>query len=339
MSRGHAFRTGRRSLGSLVITMTVLGLLAGGCPEESPRVRRVGILSGSDALLEIADAFRAGMTELGYVEGHQIRYDLQRFNAEPAMEEQGAQKFVADPVDLIVAFPTETALIAKKMTRGTNIPVVFVYAGLEGSGLVESVRTPGDNITGVRFPGPEQISRRLELLLELAPWVKLVWVGYLKSYPNTAPALVTLRSLAASRQVTLVEVPADSLSDLESDLAERSRGDALGLDSMLLMPDILNHSPAGWRLISRFAAEHNIPIAGSFSYTVEQGAVFGNANDLYDVGKHAASLSNRILKGIPAGTIPVVTPEQDLWINYKRARELGLTVPQGMLKMARRVIH
>ncbi len=89
----------------------------------------------------------------------------------------------------------------------------------------------------------------------------------------------------------------------------------------------------------KFAAEHKVPIGGSFLYTVEQGAVFGNANDLAKVGKLAAPLADKILKGTPAGTIPVVTPEQDMWINYKRAQELGLNVSEGMLNRANEIIR
>jgi len=204
---------------------------------------------------------------------------------------------------------------------------------------VKSVREPGGNTSGVRFPGPEQISKRLEILLEIAPQVKRVWIGYDKNYLNTAPALEALRPLAASLGVTLVEVPAASIADLEADLSARAASGDVGIDAIILMPDIFNHSPDGWGLISTFAAEHDVILGGSFLYTVEQGAVFGNANDLYKVGEQAAPIADKILRGTPAGTIPVVTPEQELWINYKVAQELGLTVPESLLGMAAEIIR
>jgi putative ABC transport system substrate-binding protein len=302
-------------------------------------VYRVGIISGTDAFLSIADGFKAGMAELGYVEDENIVYDVQQLNADPAGELQAAKKFVEDKVDLIFTYPTEPSVAAQTATQGTDIPVVFAYAGIEGSTLVESVREPGGNITGVRFPGPEQINKRLEILLELAPGVKRVWIGYDKNYPNTAPALEALRPLAASRGITLVEVPATTIEELEADLAARAASADLGLDAIILMPDTFNHSPAGWGVIQKFAVEHKVLLCGSFLYTVEAGAVFGNANDLFKVGELAAPIADKILKGTPAGTIPVVTPEQDLWINYKVAQELGLTVPEGLLNMAAEIIR
>ncbi len=323
----------------LLATLIVAAVYLSGCIAETPKVYHVGILSGTDAFLPIADGFKAKMTELGYVEGKNIVYDLQKTNADPAGEQRAARKFVDDKVDLIFTFPTEPSVTAQAATQGTNIPVLFAYAGIEGSTLVKSVREPGGNITGVRFPGPEQISKRLEILLEIAPSVKRVWIGYDKNYPNTAPALAALRPLALSKNVTLVEVPAATMEELKADLEARNKSADIGMDAIILMPDIFNHHPEGWAVISKFAAEHKVPIGGSFLYTVEQGAVFGNANDLDKVGKLAAPLADKILKGTPAGTIPVLTPEQDLWINYKRAQELGLNVSEGMLNRANKILR
>jgi putative ABC transport system substrate-binding protein len=326
-------------LKSLLATLIVAAVFLSGCIAETPRVYHVGILSGTDAFLPIADGFKAKMTELGYVEGKNIVYDLQKTNADPAGEQRAARKFVDDKVDLIFTFPTEPTVTAQAATQGTKIPVVFAYAGIEGSTLVKSVREPGGSITGVRFPGPEQISKRLEILLEMAPSVKRVWIGYDRNYPNTAPALAALRPLALSRNVTLVEVPAATMEELKADLEARNRSADIGMDAIILMPDIFNHHPDGWAVISKFAAEHKLPLGGSFLYTVEQGAVFGNANDLADVGALAAPLADKILRGTPAGTISVVTPDQYVWINYKRAQELGLTVPEELLNTAKQILR
>jgi putative ABC transport system substrate-binding protein len=191
----------------------------------------------------------------------------------------------------------------------------------------------------VRFPGPEQIGKRLELLHTIAPNVQRVWIGYDKNYPNIKPALAVLRPLAELMNIDLVEVPAGAIEELAADLDHREKTADPGMDAILLMPDTYNHSPKGWQLIRGFAAKHRLPIAGSFLYTVEQGAVFGNANDLTAVGKLAAPLVAKIFDGIPAGTIPVVTPEQDLYINYKRARELDLELPEGLLRQAKVIIR
>jgi len=315
-------------------------LMGSGCGREpEPRVLRVGILCGTDAFLPIADGFRQGMAKLGYVEPRDIVYDVRSVNADRAALEPVARQFVEARVDLIFTIATEASLAAKAASRDTAIPVVFTYAGIEEDDLVESIREPGGNVTGVRYPGPEQITKRLEILLEMAPHVKRIWIGYDRQYPNAAPAVQILRPLAASRGVTLVEAPVDTLEGLAAELAARAAAADPGMEAMLLMPDTLNHSPQGWALIREFAAKHRVPVAGSFLYTVREGALFGNANDLPSVGALAAPLADKIFRGTPPKTIPVVTPEQELLVNYKCAQELGLQVPEVLLKQATTILR
>jgi putative ABC transport system substrate-binding protein len=338
LNNDHLLRKGT----SLILLLSLLAavLILSGCgAQAAPKTYRVGILSGTDDFLPIGDGFKAEMAKLGYVEGENITYEVQSANADIPALDRMAKKFVDDKVDLIVTIATEASLAAKTATQGTNIPVLFVFATTEGTNLINSVREPGGNITGVRYPGTEQITRRLELMLEIAPQVKRVWVGYDTKHPNAALTLEVLRPLASSMGITLVEAPAVEMSDLDADLTARAKSADLGLDAIILMPDGFNHSPEGWGIIKKFAAEHKVPLGGSFLYTVEQGAVFGNANDFIKLGALAAPLANKILKGTPAGTIPVVTPEQDLYFNYKVAQELGLTIREGLLSQAAEIIR
>lgn len=326
---------------AILVCLLALTLLVSGCVTKKPKVYRVGILQVSGSFVVIADGFKAKMTELGYVEGQNIVYDYLEVpqTATPAEAQAVAQKFVDDKVDLIFAYPTPPTIAAHAVTQGTNIPVVFAMSSLEGLNLVASVREPGGNMTGVRYPGPEMISERLRILIEIAPQVKRVWIGYDKNNANTVPALEALRPAAASLGITLVEVPATALTDLEADLAARATSADLGLDAIITMNDGLNQGPGGWALISGFAMEHKVPLAGGTLITVQQGAILGNSPDLTNVGELAAPLADKIFKGTAPGTIPVLTPEQELYINYKVAQELGLTVPESLLARANEIIR
>jgi putative ABC transport system substrate-binding protein len=330
-----------RNILTILIWVVVFALLLSGCGPGKPKVYRVGILHVSGAFVAISDGFKAKMAELGYVEGKNIVYDDLEVpqTATPAEAQLVAKKFVDDKVDLIFAFPTPPTVAAYAATQGTDIPVVFAMSSLEGLDLVKSVREPGGNMTGVRYPGPEMISKRLEILVEMAPQVKRVWIGYDKNHPNTAPALEVLRPAASSLGVTLVEVPAATLGELEADLAARAASADLGLDAIITLNDGFNQGPAGYAMLSKFATEHKVPLGGGVLSTVQQGAVFGNSPDLIGVGELAAPLADKIFKGTPAGTIPVVTPNQDLYINYEVAQELGLTVPEGLLSQAAEIIR
>jgi len=340
MLGNHNSRTRTRTGWTLLIGVVIASLLLSGCGgTQKSKVYHVGILSGTSDFLPIGDGFRAKMTELGYVEGKNIVYDVQNADADPVALERMAKKFVDDKVDLIFTIATEATVAAKTATQGTNVPIIFAYAGLDGTNLVKSVREPGGNITGVRYPGTDQIVKRLELLIEMAPRVKRVWIGYDTIHPNATPTLAALRPFALSKGITLVEVPATAMKDFETDLTARAKLADPGVDAMLLMPDGFNHSPEGWGYIIKFASERKVPLAGSFLYTVEQGAVFGNADDFVQMGQLAAPLAVKVLNGTQAGTIPLVTPEQNLYINYKVAQQLGLKVSDGLLNQANKIIR
>jgi putative ABC transport system substrate-binding protein len=317
----------------------VFSLLLSGCAAQQPKVYHVGILSGLESFATTADGFKAKMTELGYVEGKNIVYDLQKTNFEPDKEKQILDKFVADKVDLIFGFNTEVALAAKAATNGTNIPVVFANAFLEGSDLTESVRAPGGNLTGVRYPGTDIAARRLELLHELVPGAKRIWLPYQKDYPAVKDELDAVQSTAASLGVTLIEFPSTDLAHLQAELEQRSQSGDLGFDAVLFIPESLSTTPAAFKAIAKYTQPLNIPVGGSFITTEDYGTLFAVTIDGTASGKLAAPLADKILKGISAGTIPVVSPEPILLINYKVAQQLGLTVPESLLKQASKIIR
>lgn len=328
-----------KSCRSILVGAIVAVLIGYGCSEPVPKVFRVGVICGADFFLPVVDGFKARMAELGFVEGENIIYELQTFNNDPQGEQRAAEKFVRNRVDLIFTTPTEPSIKAHAAIQGTTIPLVFSYAGIEDSDLVKSVPQPGGNTTGLRFPGPEQICKRLELMLDFLPRTKRLWIGYDKNYPTATPVLKALRGLAATMGVTLVEVPATTLKEIETDLHRRAKAADPGIDAIILMPDTFNHSPTGWKAIRTFGVAQRIPIGGSFLYSVEQGALYGNANDLYVVGQLTAPLASKVLHGMPAGSIPVVTPEQQLIVNHTVALELGVSVPEGLLYMATQIIQ
>ena len=338
MINNHNIQT-RRSWLTMIIWVLVMGVLLGGCGTEQPEVYRVGVLSGLDFVANITDGFKAEMAELGYVEGENIVYDIQTTNFDLAAYQSILQQFVADEVDLIFVFPTEASLEAKAITQGTDIPVVFNFAFIEGIGLVESVREPGGNVTGVRYPGPDIALRRFEIMRELAPAAKRMYIPYQRGYPIVDPQLEVLYPAAEAAGITLIEAPADNAAELEADLQARAASGDIGLDAILFVAEPLAVTPDALLVMARFAAEHKIPIGGALMEVGGYGTIFGVNVNPVDSGKQAAPLADKILKGTPAGTIPVVSAENFLQINYSVAQELGVEVPEGLLSQADEVIR
>ncbi len=325
---------------SLLVGVILLSLLGGGCvPQKSAKVYHVGVLSGLDFFADTFDGFKAKMTELGYVEGKTIVYDVQKTNLDMAVYKRILQKFVADKVDLIFVFPTEATLEAKAAIQGTNIPMVFANANIEGVDLVKSVREPGGNITGVRYPGPDLALKRFEILHEMVPEAKRMLIPYQRGYPIVKSQMDVLQPVAAAAGVTLIEAPASNAEELQADLQGRAKSADIGFDAILFIAEPLAVTQNTFDVISRFASSRKIPIGGALMTSEGYGTLFGVSTDRVATGKQAAVLADKIFKGIPAGTIPVASAENYLQINYKVAQTMGLVVPEGLLKQAAEVIR
>ncbi|HSB41955.1 MAG TPA: ABC transporter substrate binding protein, partial [Methylomirabilota bacterium] len=93
--------------------------------QPAGKVPRIGYLSSGSATVN-PEAFRQGLRELGWVEGQNMAIDYRfaedRFDRLPDL----AAELVRLKVDVIVAGPTQPAVVAKNATR--TIPIVMVSA-------------------------------------------------------------------------------------------------------------------------------------------------------------------------------------------------------------------
>lgn len=332
-----------QKLQTMLIWGVVIAMLLSGCgSSQQPKMYKVGILSGLSAFSPAVDGFKSKMAELGYVEGKNISYDVQSTEVDFDAYKSITKKFVEDQVDMIFVFPTEASMEAKAAVQGTDIPVVFAlsFTDVKEVDLIDSVREPGGNITGVRFPSVDMASKRLEILLQVAPNAKKIFVPYLKDYPNVPGQLDAIRPQAGSLGIELIEYAAASPQDLQAELDSFVTTDGVGIDAILMIAEPLAITPPFYAELGKFAYEHKLPIGGALMTTAEgYDSIFGLLPDAKSVGEQAALLADKVFTGTVAGTIPVITAENYLVINYKAAQALGLTVPEGLLKQANEVIR
>jgi putative ABC transport system substrate-binding protein len=173
----------------------------------------------------------------------------------------------------------------------------------------------------------------------MVPQAKQIWLPYQKDYPAVPPELEVVRPAAAALGITLIEFPADDVAHLQAELEQRSKSGNLGFEAVLLIPESLSTTPAAFEVIAKYTRPLQIPVGGSFIVTEDYGTLFTVTIKNVEVGQQAALLADKIFKGTSAGTIPVVTPQLFLRINYKVAQQLGLTVPEGLLNQADEIIR
>jgi putative ABC transport system substrate-binding protein len=137
--------------------------------QQTGKMPRIGILNnGSAALYSRTNAFLQGLRELGYIEGQNLGIEFRfadwQLDRLPAL----AAELVALKVDVIVAGATPAARAAKQAT--STIPIVAVAMGDPvADELVASLGSPGGNVTGNTFLGPELVAKRLQLFRDAAP--------------------------------------------------------------------------------------------------------------------------------------------------------------------------
>jgi putative ABC transport system substrate-binding protein len=93
-------------------------------------------------------------------------------------------------------------------------------------------------------------------------------------------------------------------------------------------------------LVIALAARHNLPAVYALRFFVTAGVLMSYGTELGEAFQQAASLVDRIIRGIKPFDLPVQTPTKyQTTLNLKTAKALGLTVPPGLLVAADEVIE
>ena len=300
------------------------------------KVYKVGILDGLQTYFGgSVTGFEQGMTSLGYIQGKNITYIVK--NEGLTGNQAIFKQFIRDKVNLVVTLPTEPTEEGEAVLKGSDVPLLSMDASLEGTNIINSIQKPGHNITGVRYPGPEDSVERLVILHQLAPNDTHILVPYLADYPNVPGQLAALRTEAQTLGLTLIAEPI-SATETSSYVSGLSASNP-GFDAITTMAEPFSVTPAMNEPLYNFANLHSIPISGSSLNNNDTGPIAYVAPNSITVGQLAAPLAVKIFNGSAAGTLPILTPTSDIGINLLVAQPLGITPDQGLLSIASKVIR
>jgi putative ABC transport system substrate-binding protein len=295
-----------------------------------------GIASEADADAQARFAtFRQMMQQLGWIEGHNIRYDYRtRTERNYDLIRRLASELVALAPDVILVSGSQNVQVLQQATR--TIPLVF--AGVTdpvGAGFVESLARPGGNTTGFTSFEYGLSTKWLELLKEIAPRVTRVGVLREKGASIGIGLWAAMQGAAPSLGVELRPIGASDPSSIESGIAGFARGPDGGL---IVTPGGI--SIANRTLISTLAAKHRLPAVYPYRYYVTGGGLMSYGPDLDDQYRRVAGYVDRILKGERPADLPVqAATKYELTINQKSAKAIDLTVPPTLLARADEVIE
>ena len=325
----------REFLGVIGGAASALPLVA--LAQQARKNPTVGILWHAGNAQEEGPIFSAmieGFKALGYVDGHNIKFEHRFPNEVPERFASMAAELVALKVDVLVSVGVTAAPYVKRAT--STIPFVFtIVADPVASKLVDSLARPGGNATGLTIFATELGAKRLQLLKEAIP--ALSRVGLLVN-PNTASSrsyIEESKAAVANLGLSLQTFEARALDELEPafDAAEKA-----GVQAISISPGGLFYQ--GRASIPKLALARGLATCVWSRETFEPGAFMSYGPDVLAVVRGTAVYVDKILKGAKPADLPVEQPTRlQLLINLKAARTLGFEVPPTLLARADEVVE
>ena len=314
-------------------------LAAGGFSGKSAHAQRQALIALVHSAT--ADSSRAreaslieGLRELGHVPERTFRLEQRAWDGEPNTIQPLLRELLAAKPDVLVVGGLGVVQAVKQATSST--PIVVANAGdLVSAGIVRSYARPDGNITGFTTLTDVITGKRLEVLLELVPAVRKVVLLQNPAQPQTKNIEAHVRNVAAKLRIDLAVVNAVDQRELEAALDKLGE---LRADGVLLASHALFRRRSAM-LIER-ALKHKAFVVHWLPEAAEQGALLVQGVDDAKQHRRAATYVDRILKGARPGDLPIEQVAADeLIVNLRTARALGLKVSQTVLLRASKVIQ
>src|SRR6266481_3239502 len=273
-------------------------------------------------------AFRQGLSETGYAEGQNVAIEYRwaegRYDRLPGL----AVDLVGRKVDVIAANAPPSALAAKNATA--TIPIVFATADPVAEGLVASLARPGGNLTGFSNLAIELEPKRLELLSDLVPQVRVIALLVNPNNSNTERIVGDVQEAARAKGVQLDILKAGTESEIDAAFATLVQLHAGAL--------VVGNDPffGGRReQLGALASHHAAPAIYGFREFVEAGGLISYGSSLAASFRQVGIYAGKILKGAKPANLPVQQPTTfELVVNLNTAKALGLTIPPSILARA-----
>jgi putative tryptophan/tyrosine transport system substrate-binding protein len=318
-------------------------MLAGGAAAAWPlvarsqqldRIARIGYLGLPSASQHAprSDALRAGLRNLGYIEGRNLHIEFRFAEGDSDRLPGLAAELVGLNVDVIVTHATGVP-VAQRATA--TIPIVMAtYGDAVAAGIVAGLAHPGGNVTGSTFFNPEVLAKRLELVKEAVPSMTRAAVLLIQDSPLNASIREAIQRTATGLRVGFQPFEISRLTELQSAFAvwaDRQIGALVVSDHPLFVTNV--------NVIAALAAKHHLPSIGPLELAASGGLMAYGVN-FSEQFRRAAVFVDKILKGAKPQDIPVEQATKfETIINLKTAKALGLDVPTSILLRADEVIE
>lgn len=318
------------------LSVAILFCLSCFCLAQQPvpgSTPTIGFVAPQGRSLPLFDAFKSGLADRGYQDGTNLRVEA-RF-AEGQYERFPAifQELLDKKVSVLAVTGAVTARAAIQ-SAGTTTPIVFsIVVDPVADKVVQSMEHPGGNVTGITTFDPQQANKQMALLKEALPGLRRIAI---LGDQGVSEALISSAETAAhAHGIQPLKIRlAGPKPDLESAFAQIHNGK---VDALLVLEEPVLGVYA--EEIATRANEQKLPTLFPPSRVAAGGLLCYGVSQT-DAVRHMADYIDRILKGANPGDLPVTRIDHyDLFVNLKTAKTLGISLPEGVLKRADRVIQ
>jgi len=298
--------------------------------------RRVALLFASSPATtsHLVKALAAGLAELGWVEGRNLRLEVRYGENDAARFRRLASELLDQRPEVFVAGNEPVAREVVALTK--TVPIVSPLSfDPVAAGLVQSLASPGGNVTGFSILNYELMPKRLQLLKEAVPGLKRVAVMYLSGDVNADRVLKLLAEPAKQMGVTIVPIEIRDLDGLEMGFKQVVKQNAGGLIPV----------PSGFFFqhrvrIADLAIKNRLAFGQANVEAATAGSLFGYGANYAALFRRSAALVDKILKGAKPANMPVEQANvYELVVNLKTARALGIKLPPSFMLQATQTIE
>jgi ABC-type uncharacterized transport system substrate-binding protein len=303
--------------------------------QEASKVPRIGFLRFGHASAHAGrvEALRAGLRDLGYVEGRNIFIEFRWAESVDQLPEF-ASELVRMNVDVILAMSSTEVEYARQATK--TIPIVFAaHADPVGVGHVASLARPSGNVTGLTIVNTDLVAKQMEILKEVSPQATRIGVLFSPTAPSHRPALQSVQIAGQKLGVQLQLIPVRTSEDVDEAFATMARENVASY-LVVAAPLFILHRAR----IAELALRYRLPGMFGTNEDVEAGGLMRYSADLNDMCRRTATYIDKILKGARPAELPVEQASKyQLVINLRTAKALGFVVPATVLARADEVIE
>jgi putative ABC transport system substrate-binding protein len=320
----------------LMLTLGAMSLYPSSAwPQQPVRMARIGILGATSAsgFATRWEALRAGLRELGYIEGKNISIDYRWADGKFERLPELAKELVNLKIDVLITHGIPGTTAAKRATA--TIPIVMAtVTDPVATGLVANLAQPGGNVTGMAFFAPELSAKRLELLKETNPRVAQVAVLLNPDNPMFSQTMLKAMEVTAKAlNLRLYPFEARASSDYDAVISAIANQ---RVDALAVLEEITLNANAA--VISTSAKKYQLKSIGNKEFA-EAGGLIGYGANSHDLFRRAGGLVAKILKGAKPGELPVEQATTfELVVNMKTANLLGIKIPNPILLQATKIL-